>query len=109
MTEAVKAPSLRVGLKPGRRASCGLDGAGGRCHRTATVLCKAKVDACHLGHHHLCPDRRFEGWARANRRTHLLFTGFFQPITSAVDWAITGIEEALLWVPWFVLPIASLL
>ncbi|CAN5292706.1 ABC transporter permease subunit [soil metagenome] len=48
----------------------------------------------------------FEAWARSNRMTHPLFTGFFQPLTDAVNWGLTAIEDALLWLPWFVLPIA---
>ena len=52
------------------------------------------------------PIDQFEAWARANRRSHLLFTGFFQPITDAVDWGLGAIEDLLLWVPWFVLPLA---
>ncbi|HUP15714.1 MAG TPA: ABC transporter permease subunit [Acidimicrobiia bacterium] len=51
------------------------------------------------------PIDEFQAWARANRRTHPLFTNFFQPITSAVDWALTAVEDFLLWLPWFVLPI----
>jgi glycine betaine/proline transport system permease protein len=52
------------------------------------------------------PIDQFEAWARANRLTHPLFTNFFQPITSVVNWGLTSIETALLWLPWFVLPIA---
>jgi glycine betaine/proline transport system permease protein len=52
------------------------------------------------------PIDQFEEWARANRQTHALFTGFFQPVTAAVNWGLTTIEELLLWLPWFVLPIA---
>jgi glycine betaine/proline transport system permease protein len=51
------------------------------------------------------PIDEFQAWARANRRTHPLFTNFFQPITTAVDWALTAVEDFLLWLPWFVLPI----
>ncbi|MEX2622152.1 MAG: ABC transporter permease subunit [Acidimicrobiia bacterium] len=52
------------------------------------------------------PIDQFEAWARANRQTHLIFTGFFQPVTASVDWGLTAIEQFLLWLPWFVLPIA---
>ena len=52
------------------------------------------------------PIDAFEGWARSNRLDHPLFTGFFQPITDAVNWGLTAIENVLLWTPWFVLPIA---
>ena len=51
------------------------------------------------------PVDRFAAWARANRLIHPLFTNFFQPITSFVNWALTTVEDILLWIPWFVLPI----
>jgi glycine betaine/proline transport system permease protein len=51
------------------------------------------------------PIDQFEAWARANRQTHPIFTGFFQPVTAAVDWGLTTIEDVLLWLPWFVLPV----
>jgi len=50
------------------------------------------------------PIDRFEGWARANRQTHPLFTGFFIPISSAIEWGLTTAENVLQWLPWFVLP-----
>lgn len=52
------------------------------------------------------PIDQFETWARTNRRTNPLFTAFFQPITDAIDWGLTAFEETLLWLPWFVLPVA---
>lgn len=55
------------------------------------------------------PIDAFENWARANRNTHPLFTGFFRPVTSAVNFGLTSVEEALLWLPWFVIPIAVFL
>ncbi|MGQ0849118.1 MAG: ABC transporter permease [Actinomycetota bacterium] len=51
----------------------------------------------------------FESWARSNRQSHPLFTNFFQPISGAVNWALTTVESFLLWLPWFVLPIAVFL
>ncbi len=51
------------------------------------------------------PVDRFAAWARANRLIHPLFTNFFQPITAFVNWALTTVEDILLWIPWFVLPI----
>lgn len=50
------------------------------------------------------PIDRFEGWARANRQIHPLFTGFFIPISSAIEWGLTTAENVLQWLPWFVLP-----
>lgn len=40
-------------------------------------------------------------WIRENRRSHGLFTGFFNPLTDAIDWAITSLEGLLLWLPWY--------
>lgn len=47
----------------------------------------------------------FERWSQQNRRSHWLFTGFFNPVTDAVGWGLDTIQEVLLWVPWYVLPI----
>jgi len=52
------------------------------------------------------PIDQFEAWGRSNRLTHPLFTGFFQPVTDVINWGLTAIEESLLWLPWFVLPVA---
>ena len=55
------------------------------------------------------PFDRFAGWALQNRRSadpHAVFTLFFNPISDAVDWGLTAIEDLLLWFPWFVLPVA---
>jgi glycine betaine/proline transport system permease protein len=52
------------------------------------------------------PIDNFEAWARANRLTHPVFTGFFQPVTEIVNWGLNSIEQVLLWLPWFVLPVA---
>ncbi|MGI8517475.1 MAG: ABC transporter permease [Acidimicrobiia bacterium] len=52
------------------------------------------------------PIDQFEAWGRANRLTHPLFTGFFQPVTDVINWGLTAIEETLLWLPWLVLPVA---
>ncbi len=41
-------------------------------------------------------------WLRSNRTTHWVFTGFFSPLSSAIDAIITGISDLLLWLPWFV-------
>ncbi len=41
-------------------------------------------------------------WIRDNRRSHALFTGFFNPLTDTIDWAITSLESLLLWLPWYV-------
>ncbi|MGB7860145.1 MAG: ABC transporter permease subunit [Acidimicrobiia bacterium] len=41
-------------------------------------------------------------WIRENRRSHALFTGFFNPVTDILDTVITGFENVLLWVPWYV-------
>ncbi len=41
-------------------------------------------------------------WIRANRRSHALFTGFFNPLTDLLNFLIDGIESILLWLPWYV-------
>lgn len=48
----------------------------------------------------------FGRWQQSARRTNLLFTGFFTPLSNAVGWALDTVEAVLLWVPWFVLPAA---
>ncbi len=55
------------------------------------------------------PLDRFARWSQQNRRSHWLFTSIFNPITDAVGWGLDSIESILLWVPWFVLPIAVFL
>lgn len=55
------------------------------------------------------PIDSFGRWQHANRKTHILFTGFFNPLSDSVGWALDSLETWLLWVPWFVLPIAVFL
>ncbi|MBC8194211.1 MAG: ABC transporter permease subunit [Acidimicrobiia bacterium] len=55
------------------------------------------------------PIDRFARWSQANRRTHWLFTTIFNPFSDAVRVGLNSVESALLWVPWFVLPIAVFL
>ena len=62
-----------------------------------------------LDHTFSDPIDSFGRWQQANRKTHILFTGFFTPLSSAVGWALDTVESALLWVPWFVLPVAVFL
>ncbi len=50
------------------------------------------------------PIDRAGNWMQAHRRTHVVFTDFFTPLSDAVRWALDSVESALLWVPWFVLP-----
>lgn len=40
-------------------------------------------------------------WMRSNRQTHWLFTGFFTPISSAIDSVITALHDILSWAPWY--------
>lgn len=40
-------------------------------------------------------------WIRVNRRSHPLMTGFFTPLTGAIDSVISGFESVLLWLPWY--------
>ena len=51
----------------------------------------------------------FGRWQQANRRTHILYTGFFTPLSDIVGWALDTVESALLWAPWFVIPVAVFL
>jgi glycine betaine/proline transport system permease protein len=55
------------------------------------------------------PVDEFQAWARANRRTHPLFTSFFTPLSRSVGWALTTIEDFLKWLPWYVIPGATFL
>ena len=52
------------------------------------------------------PIDAFGRWQQSARRTHPLFTGFFTPLSAVVGWALDTVESFLLWVPWFVLPVA---
>ncbi len=48
-------------------------------------------------------------WGRVNRRSHVVFTGFFTPLTSALDWSMNSVEAFLKWLPFYVLPAAVFL
>ena len=41
-------------------------------------------------------------WIRTNRRSNPVFVGFFTPLTSGIDGAISGFTSLLLWIPWYV-------
>lgn len=43
-------------------------------------------------------------WIVDNRNDHWLFTFILGPFTDAVQAGLTAIEDALLWLPWYVLP-----
>ncbi|HKY46777.1 MAG TPA: hypothetical protein VJQ79_02225, partial [Acidimicrobiia bacterium] len=45
----------------------------------------------------------FQAWARDNRLTHPVFTGFFIPLSDAIEWALITVESFLQWLPWYVL------
>jgi len=55
------------------------------------------------------PVDQFSAWLRENRQIHPVFTGFFIPLSAAVDWGLTTVESLLKWLPWFVLPMAVFL
>ncbi|HWL50662.1 MAG TPA: ABC transporter permease subunit [Acidimicrobiia bacterium] len=55
------------------------------------------------------PVDRFQAWVRANRLIHPAFTGFFIPLSDAVEWGLVAVEEFLLWLPWFFLPVTVFL
>ncbi|HJQ95278.1 MAG TPA: ABC transporter permease subunit [Acidimicrobiia bacterium] len=108
MTDTLQAPSLRLGVRVERNlVAWGVLLVGVVALQVAFANSKVfpeLFDTTFSG-----PIDAFEGWARSNRRTHPLFTGFLQPITSAVNFALTSFEEVLLWLPWFVLPAAIFL
>jgi glycine betaine/proline transport system permease protein len=45
-----------------------------------------------------------QDWIQDHRRTSLLFTGFLGPISSTMKAALSGVENVLLWLPWFSIP-----
>jgi glycine betaine/proline transport system permease protein len=55
------------------------------------------------------PVDQFAAWARDNRQTHALFTGFFIPLSASIEWGLTTIESFLKWLPWYILPLAVFL
>jgi len=55
------------------------------------------------------PIDSFQEWVRANRLSHWLFTVFFGPVSDAVGWGLGAVEDLLLWLPWFILPLAVFL
>jgi glycine betaine/proline transport system permease protein len=55
------------------------------------------------------PIDQFRDWVRANRQIHPIFTGFFIPLSTSIEWGLTTIESFLLWLPWFVLPLSVFL
>lgn len=59
-----------------------------------------------LDHTFSDPLDAFGRWQQSARRTHPLFTGFFTPLSTGVGWALDTVESVLLWLPWFILPIA---
>ena len=108
MTDTIQAPSLRIGVRTERNlVAWGILLVGVVALQVA--FANSKVFPAIFDTTLSEPIDAFEGWARANRRTHPLFTGFLQPITSAVNFALTSFEDALLWLPWFVLPVAIFL
>lgn len=55
------------------------------------------------------PVDAFQSWARANRRSHPLFTSFFTPLSDAVGAALTAVADFLRWLPWYVIPATAFL
>lgn len=47
------------------------------------------------------------GWLRSNRRSHPVFTSFFTPLSSGINWVVTSITDVLLWTPWFAVVAAA--
>jgi glycine betaine/proline transport system permease protein len=55
------------------------------------------------------PIDAFQAWARANRRSHPLFTSFFTPLSVGIGSALTAVASFLKWLPWYVLPVSVFL
>jgi glycine betaine/proline transport system permease protein len=55
------------------------------------------------------PVDAFQSWARANRRSHFLFTSFFTPLSNAVGWALATVADFLQWLPWYLIPATAFL
>ncbi len=51
------------------------------------------------------PINDVQSWIRDNRSGHWLFTWFFHPLTSIVDYALDFVTSFIGWFPWFVAPI----
>ena len=106
MTETIKAPpSVGLGVRRLSRNAVAWIVLGGGVLGLQTLFAGRPFSAI-WDNLISAPIDQFETWARSNRRTNPLFTVFFQPITDAVDWGLSAFEESLLWLPWFVLPVA---
>lgn len=47
-----------------------------------------------------------QSWVRDNRDTHWLFNWFLNPIADAFEWSLDHVEQFLLDLPWYVVPLA---
>ena len=48
-----------------------------------------------------------QSWVRDNQFSHPLFTWFFTPISKALKWALQGLTNQLVALPWYSLPLVS--
>ncbi len=55
------------------------------------------------------PIDAFQLWVIVNRAHHPLFLYFFEPLSDFIDWALRGVENVLLGLPWFSLILAFFL
>lgn len=46
------------------------------------------------------PLDEFKRWIVANRRSHVMFLYFFEPLSASIDWGLRRVENFLLWLPW---------
>ncbi len=46
-------------------------------------------------------------WVISNQTTHGLFLVVLNPISDAIDYSLRWVEAALLWLPWFVIVMAT--
>ncbi len=55
------------------------------------------------------PLDEFKRWIVANRRSHVMFLYFFEPLSASIDWGLRRVEDFLLWLPWPVIVAAIFL
>jgi glycine betaine/proline transport system permease protein len=55
------------------------------------------------------PVNEAQSWVRDNRSTHWLFQWIVGPIGDGLRWLLESVEDLLLWLPWFVIPLIGAL
>ena len=54
------------------------------------------------------PVDQMQRWVRNNQLGHPLFTWFFTPISDALKWALNGLSNNLIGLPWFTIPLVAM-